>query len=213
MNDLTAVIGEMNAGIQASRERFVRPQADRRTDAELPELLRGYAPALKWHDSTIETWLAIREVPRQGLPIILEPGRWLKLFEDVLRTTGPTPWCAPHDRKDLAIQFAGHWCAPDLDLLLPGRIAVTPTPPAPVLTVHHTEITFDGAERGGVYLVNLPRRQGRWRLVTGFEALQLALPQGSMKWGYAVNQDCGYVDHRCLARYRRRARERQRRAA
>lgn len=41
-------------------------------------------------------------------------------------------------------------------------------------------------------------------LVSGIEQMQLCLPAKSVD-GYQINRDCGYVDHRCLRRYRRKA--------
>ena len=114
---------ELSAAIAVSKRRFVRGEwKELRKDEDLPEPLQGYKPARYWADSTIETWLHIRNAP-PGL-VILTPERWLKLFEDMLRTTGVTNWCDPVNDKDFSVFFAGRRVSPDFEAMQPKPQAI-----------------------------------------------------------------------------------------
>jgi hypothetical protein len=91
------------------------------------------------------------------------------------------------------------WPAP-LDMESPEMMLGALPASGPAVTYQNVRIEFDVLRGEGIYFVDLPWRLGRWRRLSGIDALELDLPDRSVH--------SGYVDRRCLARYRRRARRR-----
>lgn len=196
---------EINASIAHARGLVVRPGVVRRTLAEVPEALRSATVCTTWYDETIETWLAAQELPKEQV-VFIPRDRWAKVFEDMVRATGPTNWNDPFKREDHAVFFAGRWVAPDLS---PPPVEYTafeiPAPPGGVLqpALYPDPLSFEGVEIVWDPPYIPPKRCGRLRLISGLEMLVLRIPRASMRGKYMANQDAGYVDFRRLKRDRR----------
>lgn len=73
--------------------------------------LKDYPPAHTWARETIELWVRLRDSP-SGHEVEIPGHIWPLVRDDVLRTTGYTPWTAVDPEKRLRIMFAGRWITP-----------------------------------------------------------------------------------------------------
>ncbi len=75
--------------------------------------LKDYPPAHRWARETIELWVRLRDTPA-GVEVTVPGHIWPTVRDDVLATTGYTPWTHVDTEKKLRILFAGRWITPEV---------------------------------------------------------------------------------------------------
>ena len=93
--------------IRADRQEVARNDRYR----ELLLELKDYPPAHSWSRETIELWVRLHEEP-PGRDVEIPGDIWPLVRDDVLATTGHTPWTKVNTEQTLRIMFAGRWITP-----------------------------------------------------------------------------------------------------